>query len=65
MQAIDAYTLEGAYCEFEEHRKGRLMPGYMADLVVLNQDLFTIDASLIRQTKAVATMVDGRWVFER
>lgn len=65
MQAIDAYTLEGAYCEFEEHRKGRLMPGYLADLVVLDQDLFTIDASLIRQTKAVATMVDGRWVFER
>ena len=65
MQAIDAYTLEGAYCEFEENRKGRLLPGYVADLVVLNQDLFTIAPDEIRQTKVLATMVNGRWVYER
>ena len=64
MQAIDAYTLEGAYCEFEENRKGRLLPGYLADLVVLNQDLFTIAPDEIRQTKVLATMVNGRWVYE-
>lgn len=65
MQAIDAYTLESAYCEFQEHRKGRLMPGYLADLVVLDQDLFTIAPEAIRQTKVVATMVNGRWVYQR
>lgn len=65
MQAIDAYTIEGAYCEFEEKRKGRLLPGFVADLVVLDQDLFTIAPEAIRQTKVLATMVDGRWVYER
>ena len=64
MQAIDAYTLEGAYCEFEENRKGRLLPGYVADLVVLNQDLFTIAPDEIRRTHVLATMVNGRWVYE-
>ena len=41
------------------------MPGYLADLVVLDQDLFTIAPEAIRQTKVVATMVNGRWVYQR
>ena len=65
MQAIDAYTLEGAYCEFEEKRKGRLLPGYVADLAVLDQDLFTIPAEAIRSTQVLATMVNGQWVYQR
>lgn len=63
--AVDAYTLEGAYASFEENVKGRLMPGFYADLAVLSDDIFTIDPLMIRRVKVDATMAGGRWVFER
>lgn len=64
-QAIDCYTTESAYCSFEENSKGRLKVGFVADLVVLSQDLFTIPHDQILQTKVDRTMVNGRWVYER
>lgn len=64
-EAIDAYTIESAYCEFQEHRKGRLLPGYLADLVILDRDIFSIPVDEIRYVRADATMVGGRFVFER
>lgn len=64
-QAIDCYTAESAYCSFEEGFKGRLKPGFVADLVVLSQDLFSIDHDQILQTKVDRTMVNGRWVYKR
>ena len=63
--AVDAYTYESAYVSFEEGVKGRLKPGYYADMVVLSQDIFTIPADEIIQTKVDATIVDGRFVYER
>ena len=62
---IDAYTVESAYAEFQEHRKGRLKPGYYADLTVLDQDIFTMDPMKIRSVSPVLTMTGGRIVFER
>ena len=38
-EALAGYTVEGAYAEFAEHRKGALKPGYLADLVVLSADI--------------------------
>ena len=64
-QAIDCYTTESAYCSFEENSKGRLKAGFVADLVVLSQDLFTIPHDQILQTKVDRTMVNGHWVYER
>ena len=64
-QAIDCYTSESAYCSFEEDFKGRLKPGFVADLVVLSQDLFSISHDQILQTKVERTMVNGRWVYVR
>ena len=63
--AVDAYTYESAYVSFEEGVKGRLKPGYYADMVVLSQDIFTIPADEIIHTKVDATIVDGRFVYER
>ncbi len=63
--AVDASTIEGAYASFEEHVKGRLWPGYYADLVVLSEDIFTIPKEEIRRIRVDATMVDGRFVYER
>ena len=44
-QAVIAYTLTSAYAEFAEKDKGSLEPGKLADLAVLSQDIFTVDAS--------------------
>lgn len=63
--AVDAYTTESAYAEFMEKEKGRLLPGYLADLVVLSQDIFTCDPNAIKDTVTQATMVGGRFVYLR
>jgi predicted amidohydrolase YtcJ len=61
--AIDNYTLEGAYASFEEHKKGRLKPGYLADLVVLSDDIFTIPSDEIKDIHVLKTMVNGVLVY--
>ncbi len=63
--AIDAYTIGSAYNEFKEDFKGRLKPGYVADLIVLDRDIFTIDQSEIKDIKVEKTMVDGEFVYEK
>ena len=63
--AVDAYTVGSAYASFEEHCKGRLLPGYYADLVVLSEDIFTMNPDELRKTKVEATMVGGRFVYQR
>lgn len=62
--AVDAYTKEGAYASFEENVKGRLAPGFYADLVILSDDIFTCPVETIKSIRPVATMVDGRWVYD-
>ena len=61
--AIDNYTLEGAFASFEEQHKGRLKPGYLADLVVLSDDIFTIPSDQIKDVSVLKTMVNGKFVF--
>lgn len=63
--AIDAYTIESAYAEFMEDRKGRIREGYYADMVLLDKDIFTVDPMEIREILPVMTMVGGKTVFER
>ena len=63
--AVDAYTAESAYVSFEENVKGRIRPGYYADLVVLSEDIFTLAPDDLRKTKVDATLVDGRFVYQR
>jgi len=63
-KAIRCGTLNGAYASFEDHIKGSLTPGKYADLVVLDQDPFKTDPSLLMKIRVERTMVDGNWVFE-
>lgn len=62
-EALRAYTYGSAYASFDEQHKGKLLPGMLADLVMLSQDLFSIDPMEIFKTKVVLTVVDGRKVF--
>ena len=63
--AIDCYTAESAYAEFKEGVKGRIKPGFYADLVVLDKDIFTCDPMEIKDILPVLTMVDGKIVYRK
>lgn len=63
--AVDAYTIGSAFNEFKEDTKGRLKPGYVADLIILDKDIFTINSTNIKDIKVEKTMIDGEFVFER
>ena len=60
-----AYTQGSAYAEFAESFKGKLIPGYVADFVVLDRDLTKVPAQEILKTQVLRTVVDGRTVYER
>ena len=62
---IDAYTLGSAYNEFKEDFNGTSSPGYVADLIVLDRDIFSIDPDEIKDIKVLKTMIDGEFVYER
>jgi predicted amidohydrolase YtcJ len=64
-EAIVAYTRLAAHLTFEEDEKGSLEAGKFADMVVLSQDLLTIDPDRTLDTKIEMTILGGRIVFER
>lgn len=63
-EAIRCSTVNGAYASFEENIKGTLEPGQLADLVVWDHDLMTIDPMSFMSVKPERTMLGGRWVYE-
>lgn len=63
-EAIRAYTLNGAFAEFAERRKGSLEEGKYADIVVLDNNLFEISPSDIPQTRVLMTVVGGNIVYK-
>jgi len=64
-EAIDDFTLGSAYGQFMERNKGLLMEGYLADLVVIKEDIFKIDKKKIKDIKPVLTMVNGQVIYKR
>ena len=63
-EAIEAYTMGSAYAEFQEKEKGSITPGKLADMVVLSDDIFSIEPDRIRTARVVKTLVGGRLVFD-
>ena len=61
-EALDAVCVAPAWLAGDEHRRGRLMPGCVADLVVLDRDPVACPAEELAEVRVVATMVAGRWV---
>lgn len=62
--AIRGYTLDAAYAGRREKTEGSLEPGKLADLIILSQNLFEIDAHKIYKTKVLLTMVNGKVVYQ-
>jgi predicted amidohydrolase YtcJ len=63
-EAIRGYTLNAAFTEFAEHLKGSLEEGKLADVVILDQNLFEISPEKILDTKVVMTVLDGEIVYK-
>jgi predicted amidohydrolase YtcJ len=64
-EAIQLYTLNAAYAEFQEHHKGTITAGKLADVIVLSKDLLSIPDEDILTTKVDLTIFDGRVVYRR
>ncbi|MFN7995021.1 MAG: amidohydrolase [Bryobacteraceae bacterium] len=63
-EAIRVGTMNGAYASFEEHQKGSITAGKLADLVVLGRDPTKVDPTSLIDIPVERTMVGGRWVYE-
>jgi predicted amidohydrolase YtcJ len=61
-QALQAATVAPVWLAGDERRRGTLVPGRLADLVVLDRDPVTCPAEELGEIEVVATMVGGRWV---
>ncbi len=64
-EALTATTVAPAWLTGDEHRRGRLVPGHLADLVVLDRDPLAIPPDELPDVQVVATMVGGRWTYAR
>ncbi|HEX6502654.1 MAG TPA: amidohydrolase [Terriglobales bacterium] len=63
-EAVEAYTMGSAYAEFQETEKGSITPGKLADMVILSDDIFSIDPVKFRDVKVLTTIVGGRIVWQ-
>lgn len=63
-EALKAYTVGPAYGTFREHELGTLEAGKLADIVVLERNLFDIPVEEIPDTKVQLTIADGNIVFD-
>jgi predicted amidohydrolase YtcJ len=64
-EAVEASTMGSAYAEFQDREKGSITPGKLADMIVLGEDIFSIDPAKIRDVKVLRTIVGGKVVWEQ
>ena len=64
-EAVAAYTLGPMQAIGRENELGRLAPGYLADMVVLDRDIFSIPPQEIHRTRVQMTLVGGEVVYRR
>ena len=60
-QALHATTVAPAWLARDERRRGKLLPGYLADLVVLDRDPLACEPDELAEIQVVATMLGGSW----
>jgi len=64
-EAMYAHTMGGAYADFAESKKGSLEPGKVADLVVWNDDPYTVKTADLLNLKSELTVVGGKVVYQK
>jgi hypothetical protein len=63
-QAVEGYTIEAAYAGHLEKTEGSLETGKVADVIMIDRNIFEIDPHTINKTKVVLTIVGGKVVYE-
>jgi len=64
-EAVACYTSNSAWASFDETSKGRLKEGYLADLIVLSEDIFAIPPERLPEVQVDFTILNGRVIFTR
>src|SRR5438876_5488829 len=64
-EALRAYTAGNAFATFDEKKRGALAPGYYADVVVVDRNLFAVPAESLAAARVRVTIVGGKVVYER
>jgi predicted amidohydrolase YtcJ len=62
---LRAYTLEGAYSLFKENDIGSLEVGKLADIIILDRNLFQVPAYEIHNTSVVQTIFNGKVIYKK
>lgn len=62
-EAVYCYTAESAYCSREENIKGQLVKGFLADMAVIDRDIFTIAPQEIKDARVTMTIVGGKTAY--
>jgi hypothetical protein len=63
LNALKMFTTWAAYGEFAEHRRGKIRPGFDADLTILSNDITTCNPDKILQIEILGTVVGGKMVY--
>lgn len=64
-QALRLYTINNAYLTFEEKEKGSIEPGKLADFVVIDRDIMTVEIDKVKDTRVLQTFLGGRLVYDQ
>ena len=64
-EAIRLFTVNSAFAEFQEHQKGKLLPQYLADFIVLDKDIFLIPPTEIRTIQIISTFMNGKQIYKQ
>jgi hypothetical protein len=62
-EALRSYTINNAFASFDENKSGSIEVGKLADLVVLDRDIFNIPSGTIAQARVQYTIVEGKIVY--
>jgi hypothetical protein len=63
-EAVRAYTMGSAFAEFAERDKGSIAPGKLADLILVDKNIFEIPSGEIQTARSALTMIDGEVVWD-
>ena len=63
-EAVRAYTVGSAYAEFAEQVKGTVTPGKLADLVMLDRDIYCMPPETIDQARVIMTVLNGEVIYQ-